>query len=805
MRNEKFVWIGEKVVRKEDVRLTAGRGQYFADIQMPGVLHCHLVRSARAHAKIVAIDTSAAKKAEGVVAVFTGDDIKDKLDPLPHPIVVPNLPGKFPRHWPLAVGKVKFHGEPVAVIVATNRYLAEDAAELVEIEYEELPYVGSPEDSRTGATVIHDDLDNNEIFSMSFTGGFTEDTVKTNVDEIQAIINSAPIVINRTFKTHRVGMTPLETRGVMAKWDRDDGLTCWITTQRPHIDRLALSEVLKIPTHMVRVIAPRDQGGGFGTKAPFYRESILIPWLAKTLGKPVRWLESREEGLMVVGQERDQRHEMTIAADRDGKILGMRARVVADNGDGCMGVYWGFVMPVLGAATLPSGYYLPKCDIQLRSYVTNKPSLSPSRSFGSYPGRFVIERLMDILAKEVCKEPAEIRRLNLVPSLPYVTATGCHLDSGDYLKTFNSLVETMDLAAFRKRQAELRKMGRYVGLGFSTGVEISGIASDVFVQLENQPGYGSATIRIDARGKVQVLEGDAPQGTSHETTFAQVVAENFGIDVADVLVQTGDTATTPFGSGSLGARGGSYTVSAVYNACRILRDKMARIFIFDRKLTLQVGDIQFERGFVFPALQPDNKISFIELADRIIMKPVNLPPGEEAGLEATNYFEAAKPMFYFGAHACEVEVFPRTGEFKISRYVTCEDAGTVINPLVVEGQIQGGVVQGLSNAIFEEFLFDEQGQQLTTTLEAYKLAIAPDVPHVEVTHSYTPCPHTPLGSRGIGEGIPGPVPGALTNALCDALDPFRIEINELPIRADKLWRLLKQSESKRDKISEPAE
>ena len=796
MRNEKFAWIGEKVLRKEDVRLTSGRGQYFADVQLPGVLHCYIVRSARAHARLVSVDTSTAKASAGVVAVFSGEDIKDHLDPLPHPIVVPNLPGKFPRHWPLAVGKVKFHGEPVAVVVATDRYLAEDAGELVEVVYEDLPYVGSPEaSSRPDATVIHDDLDNNEIFSMSFTGGFTEDSVKTNVDEIQAIINSAPIVINRKFKTHRVGVTPLETRGVMAKWDRDDGLTCWATTQRPHIDRLALAEVLKIPTHQVRVIAPRDQGGGFGTKAPFYRESILIPWLAKTLGRPVRWLESREEGLMVVGQERDQRHEMTIAANKDGKVLAMRARVVADNGDGCMGVYWGFVMPVLGAATLPSGYYLPKCDIQLRSYVTNKPSLSPSRSFGSYPGRFVIERLMDILAKEIGKEPAEIRRINFVSSLPHVTATGCHLDSGDYLKAFNSLVDTVDLKGFREKQAALRKQGRYIGLGFGTGVEISGIASDVFVQLENQPGYGSATIRIDARGGVQVLEGDAPQGTSHETTFAQVVAENFGIDVADVVVQTGDTANTPFGSGSLGARGGSYTVSAVHNASRSLRDKMARVFIYDRKLDLQVGDIEFEKGFVFPALDPNNRMAFAELADRIIMKPVNMPPGEEAGLEATNYFEAAKPMFYFGAHACMVEVFPKTGEFKITRYVTCEDAGTVINPLVVEGQIQGGVVQGLSNAMFEEFLFDEHGQQLTTTLESYKLAIAPDVPHVEVTHSFTPCPHTPLGSRGIGEGIPGPVPGALTNALCDALAPFDIEINELPIRSDKLWQLLRAKEA----------
>ena len=789
--DSKFAVIGKPVVRKEDVRLTAGRGQYFADMKIPGTLHCVFVRSSHSHAEVVSIDTKTALRAPGVVAVFTGEDLKDRLAPLPHPIVVPNLPGKFPKHWPLAVGRVKFNGEPVAVVVATDRYLAEDAAELVDVVYSDLPYVGSPEEAmRPGAPVIHEGWENNEIFSMSFTGGYTADTVQANVAEVQAIIDAAPVVVHETFKVHRTGVTALEPRGVMATWSEDDGLTCWITTQRPHIDRLALAEVLELSTQQVRVIAPRDQGGGFGTKAPFYRESILIPWLAKTLGKPVRWLESREESLLVVGQERDQRHEMTIAASPDGKILGLRARIVADNGDGCMGVYWGFVMPVLGAATLPSGYDIPKCDIQLRCYVTNKPSLSPSRSFGSFPGRFVIERMMDMLARRVAKDPIEVRRLNLVGSFPYITATGCHLDSGDYRKALNTLVSTANVPEFRALQKQLRDQGRYVGLGFGTGVEISGIASDVFVQLENQPGYGSATIRIDARGRVQVLEGDAPQGTSHETTFAQVVAEIFGISTKDVVLQTGDTANTPFGSGSLGARGGSYTVSAVVNACRSLREKMARIFIHDRKLNVLPADIEFEGGFVFPILDRENKVGFAELADRIIMKPIVLPPGEQAGLEATDYFEAAKPMFYFGAHACFVEVFPKTGEFKINRYVTCEDAGTVINPLVVEGQVQGGVVQGLSNAMFEEFVYDENGQQLTTTFEAYKLATAPDVPHIEVTHSFTPCPHTPLGSRGIGEGIPGPVPGALVNAVCDALEPFGIEINQLPLRPDKIWQML---------------
>ena len=387
-----FSVVGKRVPRKEDVRLAQGRGQYFADLKMDGALHIVFVRSQRAHAKILSIDTTAARASAGVAAVFTGEDIKDKLTPLPHPIVVPNLPGRFPRHWPLAVDRVKFNGEPVAVVLATDRYLAEDAAELVEVQYEDLPFVGSPEAAMApDAPLIHQDMDSNEIFSMSFTGGGTAEGIAANQAEIQAILNQAPVVVDEEFKVHRTGVTPLETRGAAAIWNEDDGLTCWITTQRPHIDRLALAELLGISTSMVRVIAPRDQGGGFGNKAPFYRESLLIPWLAMTMKRTVRWIESREESLMVIGQERDQRIRVTMGVTHEGKVLGMKVRMVADNGDGCMGVYWGFVMPFLGAATFCSGYDIAKADIHLSCYVTNKPSLAPSRSFGSYSPRFVME------------------------------------------------------------------------------------------------------------------------------------------------------------------------------------------------------------------------------------------------------------------------------------------------------------------------------------------------------------------------------------------------------------------------------
>lgn len=785
-------WIGRPLPRKEDERLTTGRGQYIADLPMPNLLHLVFVRSPHAHARIVKIDTAAAKAAKGVVAVYTGDDIKDVMTPMPHPVVVPNLPGRFPTTWPLAVGKAKFHGEAVAAVVATDRYLAEDAAELVEVEYEALPYIGSPAAAmKSDAARVHDGWPDNEIFALSFTGGLTPESQAANVAELDRIIAEAPVVVTERFDTHRCGVTPLEPRGIMASWDPDDGLTVWITSQRPHIDKLALAEMLDIPSHKVRVIAPRDIGGGFGIKAPFYRENLLIPFIARALRRPVRWLESREESLMLVGHERDNRHDITIAADRDGRILGLRAHVVTDNGEGGIGVYWGFVMPFLGTLLLPSGYHIPKADIQLRCFVTNKPSVSPSRSFGSFGARFALERMMDLLARKVGCSPVEIRTRNVVTEFPYDTITGGYLDSGDYVKVIESLARTVDFDGFRAEQERARAEGRYIGIGFGTGAEFSGTASESFIQLENQPGYGVATVQVDPRGRVSVWEGDAPTGTGHETTFAQVVAQELGLQPEDVVVKTGDTAFTPFSSGQIGARAASNTVGALVNAARKVRAKAARVFLHDRGSDASPDDVVFANGQVYLRDDPAGGCAFAELADRIIMKSINLPEGQGGDLEATGHFEPPKAIVAYSAHACIVEVDPASGAFKILRYVTCEDAGTIINPLIVEGQVQGGVIQGLSNAMLEEFLFDETGQQLTSTFEAYKLAIAPDMPHVEVTHECTPCPTTPLGSRGMGEGIPGPVPGALVNAICDALQPFGVEINALPVRPTRIWEMLR--------------
>lgn len=790
-------WMGARLARKEDLRLITGHGKYLADMVLPGMLHAVFVRSEYAHARIVGIDKAAAEALPGVVAVITGEDLRGQVKSMRQPVLLPNLNARYPDYFALAVDKVKYHGDPVAVVIARDKYVAVDAAELVVVDYDELPAVVDPEAAlASGATLVHEEEGTNEIFAMTFTGGATEDEQQKNAAEVDRIFQTAEVVVKNRFRVHRTGLTPMEPRGVLCDWSEADGLTAWITTQRPHIDRLALVDILEIPAEKVRVIAPRDQGGGFGVKAPFFRENVVIAFMARKLGRPVRWIESRYESLMSVGQERDQINYMEVAASKDGTLLALRNRGIADNGTGQTGVYWGFVMPFLGAVEMPNAYTWHKADIKLRVAITNKACLTPSRAFGHFPTRFGIERSIDMVARRCGLEPAEVRRKNMIPELPYTSVTGEFYDSGDFLKVWDNLIAQIDLPAFRQEQSEARKAGRHLGIGFGCGVELSGVASELLVPMENQPGYGAATVRLDPRGKVLVYGGDAPGGQGHETTVAQVVAAAFGIEPADTVITTGDTGTTPFGAGTIGARAGSYFVSAVYKACRELKVKIARILAHDLGITAGVDDFDFAHGEVVHKQDPTKRKSFREIVERIIMFPINLPEGEVGGLDATAFFEAMKPMICFNADVCFVEVDINSGEFKIKRWVTSEDVGNVINPMIVDGQMHGAIIQGLSNTMFEEFVYNEQGQQLTADFEHYKLATAADVPHIELTYASTPCPHTPLGTRGIGEGRPSSVSGALTNAVCDALAPFGIEITELPLRPNTVWRKLQAARAK---------
>jgi carbon-monoxide dehydrogenase large subunit len=787
-------WMGTPLPRKEDRRLLTGKGKYVSDIVIPGALHAVFVRSEYAHAKILSIDTSEAEELAGIERIYTGDQIKHLIKSMPQPIVQPALPAHYPTFWPLAVDKVTFHGEPVALVVARDKYVAEDAAELVFVDYEELEPVLDPEEAlKPESAIIHEKDGTNEIFSMTFTGGDTQASQAENAAEVEKIFQNAPIVVKDRFKTHRTGVTPMEPRAILCDWDDSDGLLAYITTQRPHIDRLALSDILDISAEKVQVIAPRDQGGGFGVKAPFYRENIIIAHAARDLKQPVRWVESRYESLMNVGQERDQINDMEIAADLEGNMLALRNFGLADNGVGTTGVYWGFVMPFLGAIELPNGYKWPKADIRLKVATTNKACLTPSRAFGHFPTRFAIERCIDMVAHKIGMEPSTFRRKNLVADLPYTSITNEYFDSGDFLKVWDTLMEKANLPDFRVQQKNALSEGKYIGIGFGCGVELSGVASELFVPMENQPGYGAATVRLDPRGKVQVFGGDAPGGQGHETTTAQVVASEFGISPEDVIITTGNTGSTPFGSGSVGARMGSYFISAVAEACRELKTKIAKFLAHDLQLEASVEHFEFKNGEVVYLGDDSQRSSFMSIVERIIMFPINMPEGETGGLDATTFFEAAKPMICFNADCCVVEVSLETGDFKILKWITAEDVGNVINPLIVNGQMHGAIVQGISNTVFEEFVYDEKGQQLTADFEHYKMANAADVPNIDLNYATTPCPHTPLGTRGIGEGRPSSVPGALTNAVCDALKPFGIEITTLPLRPDAIWQKIQDA------------
>lgn len=787
-------WIGKKFARKEDRRLITGKGKYLADIHVDNCAVLKFVRSTCAHGKIKSIDTSAAENIPGVIAIYTGKDIKDRIKPLPSAATLPLLEANYPKHWPLAIDKVKFNGEPVAAVIAEDKYTAEDAVEQILVEYEDLPVVTDPEHAlQKDAPVIHEEFSDNTIFKMTLTGGFTPEEQKQNSEKVNKIFETADVVVSERFRVHRCGVTPMETRGVISKWDEYAGLQVWMTTQRPHVDRIVFSEIFDIPQNMIQVSAPMDQGGAFGVKAPVYREPILIAYLSMELGRPIKWIETREEHLMSVSQERDQIHYLDLAADSEGRILALRNNIIADNGDGCEGVFWGFVMPFYGAAMIPNGYDIPNCDITVTCATTNKSALSPARAFGTLPGRFAVDRAIDMIARKVGKEAADIRKLNIIKSLPYDTATGVHYDKADYSAVLEKLVSHIDLESFRKEQNSAAESGRRLGIGFSLSVHSSGVASEVLVPMEGQPGYGSATVKIDSGGTVQVYEGDAPQGQGHETMMSQVAAEIFGVSPDNVVTLSGNTNNSPFASGTFGARGGSSTVSAVAMAAKAIREKMANIFIYDNQLDATASDIGFQDSKIFYEKDTSIVCKFSELAERIIMRPLNMPEGVDAGLEQTSFFEAKEPMMSFSVHGVIVEVNENTGDFEIKRYVSAEDVGRVINPQIVEGQVQGGIIQGISNMMFEEFLYDENGQQLSTTMENYKLANAADVPNIEIIHSDTPCEHTPLGTRGMGEGQPGPVPAAVCNAICDALSHLDIQITELPMRSDRLWKLIQDS------------
>jgi len=767
--------------RKEDLRLIRGQGQYLADMKALGMLHACFVRSRYAHARLKSIDVSRARAIEGVVAVFTGADLLELgMRELLIPQLVNELPGtlRVPPSMPLAVDKVFFHGEPLAVVLAETKYALEDAAELVVVDYEPLPVVGSVDQAMApDAPLVYEGWPDNYLYREKMGGDASDAFAK------------ADIIVKERFEVPRTGASPMELRGVLTQWDDHAGLTHWTTTQRPHLLRQAISQVLEWPEHMVRVIAPKDQGGSFGTKAPHSREDFVLALIAREVKRPVRWVESREESFCAgIGQERAQIHEMQIAARSDGKILGLRDRCITDIGHGQQPVFMGIMYPRAGCFMMTSIYDIPQAEIEILGVVTNRPCLTPSRGFGSFPVRLAMDGTINCVARALGLDPIDVLRKNLVTRFPYVTATGNFLDSGDFVGGFDKLTEIIDVAAVRRMQANLREQGRYIGLGFGGEAERSGVSSAAYAPRQRKPGYGVATVKVLNSGKIHVLIGDPPSGQSHETAVSQVLADEFGVTPDDVRLDYGDTLSTPYGMGTVGNRMASYTVSAAVLAARELKKKMAIVAAHDLGVGATPDEFVFENGEIIWSKGPGVRTKIRAIAEHIIERPINLPQGTQPGLEHTAYFEPKDVLNMTGAsfHAAVVEVIPETGVIKILRYVVVDDCGKPINPLVVEGQVQGGVIMGIGNSIFEEYVYNERGELQNTTLEGYMMPCAADMPHVETYDHSVPTPNNPLGTKGKGEGAPAPVSGALVNAVEDALRPLGVRITTLPLKPERV-------------------
>jgi carbon-monoxide dehydrogenase large subunit len=769
---------GAAVRRNEDARLLAGRAQFVDDVRLQGMLHAAFVRSPHAHARIGSIDASAALAREGVVAVYTAHDLGDYWRPGPVIVPPPPVAGALfneRTQVPLAKGKARHVGEPVALVIATSRYVAEDAVSDVAVEWQPFPVAADLEQAAApGAPRVHDDLPDNVAARVRQTKG-----------DYAAAAKRAHRIVKRRFAYDHGCAQPLETRGVVAQWDAGaERLTVWDTTQAPIAIRNGLAAMLGLSERQVRVVAPFI-GGGFGPKIMlFYPDEVLIPWAALKLGRPVKWIEDRGEHFFATTHERGQVHDAELAVDRDGRILGVKDVFLHDTG-----AYdpYGLTVPINSQCTALGPYVVPNYDSAFTAVFTHKPIVTPYRGAGRQHGVFVIERLLDLAARELGLDRAEIRRRNLIPKdafpydneIIYQDFTRLGYDSGDYAPMLAQALERIGWEPFvRDEQPRLRAAGKRVGIGVVCYVEGTGIGP-----------YEGAKVQVQTSGKVSLLTGIGTQGQGHFTSFAQIVADQVGVAVGDVEVITGDTDQFYWGAGTFASRGAVVAGNAVNEAALAVRKKILKIAA--EHFECAEGDLAIADGAVAIAGVPGRSIKLGELAVHANPMRGAVAPGTEPGLEATRYFGPESGATAAGVHAMIVEVDPETMIPAIRKYVVVHDCGTVINPMIVEGQVLGGVAQGIGNAFYEQLAFDGEGQLLNATLADYLLPTALDVPRIELGHTVTPSPLNPLGIKGVGEAGAIPVGPLFAQALEDALElPARgKELNEIPLSPCRLWEL----------------
>jgi len=788
-------YIGSSVPGLLDPQLVAGRGQYTADVSLPGMGYMAIVRSLYAHARIVSIDVREAANHPKVRRVVTGEDIKKLTNPIPHGIDPRALGGKGTDVYCLALDRVRYVGEPVAALVADDQYAAAEALDLIQVEYEELPVVVDAEKALAANTpFLYPEWETNEMLHVHFQGG-----------EINTAFAEADYVLEDTVRVHRHTGAPLEPRAYVAAYDRREGsLTLWASTQNPHPLRTTLAQTLKLQEGNIRVIQPQV-GGGFGLKTSPFQEEPLICLLAMLTGKPVKWIEERNEHLMVCGHAREQVHYFAVAFRQDGKVIGLKDRIIADVGALSTLIGWG--MAFVTAFVIPGPYKILHCEVDLSIVVTNKCPWNAYRGFGKENATFLMDRVMDRVAAHLGMDQAEVRAKNFVPpqEFPYTQISGATLDSGNYAEALQTVLTKAGYESFAEEQKKLRKQGRYVGIGISFELTPEGgCIPDSFFS-----GYDTSTVRVSPTGQVTVLTGVTSPGSGNETGIAQIVADELGVKLDDVKVIQGDTTICPYGLGNYSSRSILIGGSAALSAAREVRYKVVRVAA--GMLETPPEELECEQGRIWVKGKPDKEVAFNDVARYIYRRAYDSYALDmEPGLESTRYFRMpnihhlpdeygrinAYPSYPYAACVAIVEVDLATGVVTPLRYVAVHDCGVVINPLLVEGQFQGSVAQGIGGVLYEQLSYDENGQLLTGTFMDYTLPTAVEVPTVELYHQVTPSPFTPLGTKGAGEsGISSPF-GALVSAVEDALSPLAIQIRETPLTPQRVWRLIQEAKEK---------
>ncbi len=790
-------WFGASIPRNEDPRLLRGKGSFVDDIDLPEQLHAGVLRSTHARARILNIDVNAARELPGVHLVLTASDLGEVLEP--SPLLVPHDALTQPRtQLPLALNEVRYVGEAVAFVVADDRYIAEDALDLIDVEYEPLPVIHSMEVAvAEDAPLVHKDVPDNVAAHLIQIVG-----------DPDAVFTNAPHVIRETLLMDRGAAMPMECRGVLARWDaHEEMLTCWISTQGPIPIRNGLAAIFHLPEHKVRVIAP-DVGGGFGTKIMmFYPEEVLTPFAAIHLGRPVKWIEDRREHFISANQERSQLHEVEYAFDDQGILLAVRDNFIHDTG-----AYtpYGIIVPIITACTLPGPYRLKNYYSEFKVIYTNKVPVSPYRGAGRPHAVFVMERIMDRIASELHLDRAEVRSRNFIAydefpwdvGLVYQDGGPTTYDSGNYQAGLDKLKIILDYDNFPAKQAEALKDGRYLGLGIAYYVEGTGIGP-----------YEGAQVRVESDGRVFASTGVTSQGQAHYTTFAQIVADQLGIHPQEVLVTTGDTQAFYWGVGTYASRAATIAGSAMHLAAVKVREKAKQVAadLFEAA----PEDIELADGKVFVKDAPHRSLTLGQVA--ISANPLRYAYGENArnlmsmklggsrqgpalspergapGLEASEFYSPPHGSFASGVHGAIIEVDPKIGMVTFVKYAAVHDCGRVINPMVVEGQVHGGVAQGIGGAFFERLVYNEEGQLTNASFMDYLIPTAAEIPSILVEHVETPSPLNPLGVKGAGEAGVIPVPALFASAIDNALLPFGIRVREMPLHPCRLYELLQES------------